>query len=210
MTTSTSPSGFERPGVGALVIGLLVDAPIARGGARRVAALPGRLVIGGLARPRIAAGLDRVARLLDRADMRPDDAVDADIEHLLGDELVHLAAIGRDAHERRDGRREAARLQDLRAVEHVLHAVAQLPDVVGVVLHLEHDAVIGGGADRLRRADLGRRERDKGRLAAFERADRRVEARNVGHLGSSAMVGRLDWRSAGAGAIPPSRATLIK
>ena len=67
-------------------------------------------------------------------------------------------------------------LQDLRAVEHVLHAVAQLADVVGVVLHLEDDAVIGGGADRLRRADLGRGEGDKGRLFVFERADRGVEA----------------------------------
>src|SRR5881227_2305387 len=31
------------------------------------------------------------------------------------------------------------------AVEHELHAVAQGADVVGVVLHLEDDAVIGGG-----------------------------------------------------------------
>src|SRR5712671_381677 len=104
----------ERPGVGALVIGLLVDAPIARGVARRVAALAGRLVISRFARPRIAAGLDRVPRLLDSRDMRPDDAVDADVEHLLGDELVELAAIGRDADDRPARR---ARLPDFTICE---------------------------------------------------------------------------------------------
>src|SRR5205085_7080860 len=53
--------------------------------------------------------------------------------------------------------------------------------VVRTVLHLEDDPVIGGAGDRLRRADLGRREGDKGRLAAFEGADRRVEAWKFGH-----------------------------
>ena len=41
------------------------------------------------------------------------------------------------------------------AVEHVLQAVAQGADVVGAVLHLEDDAVIGRRADRLRGAGLG-------------------------------------------------------
>ena len=54
-------------------------------------------------------------------------------------------------------------------------------DVVGVVLHLEHDAVIGGGADRLRRADLGRGEGDEGGFALFQGADHAVEAGCFSH-----------------------------
>src|SRR5207248_4366586 len=137
------------PDVGPFVIGLLVKAPITRSVARRVTALPRRLVILGFARPRVAAGLNRVPRLLDCRDMRPDDAVDANIEHLLGDELVHLAAIGRDTDERRDGRREAPRFHDLRAVEHVLHAVPQIADVVWIVLHLEDNSIIRMYSDQL-------------------------------------------------------------
>jgi hypothetical protein len=74
------------------------------------------------------------------------------------------------------GATAGARLPDFR-----IWAVAQLPDVVRVVLHFEHHAIVGGGADRLRRADLGRREGDESRLVAFEGADRRIEAWDVGH-----------------------------
>jgi len=94
----------QRPDIGALVIFLLRQPPIARRGGGSVAALAGGLVIGRRARARIAAGGYCVQRLLDRADMRPDDAVDAMVEHLLGNPLAGLAAIGRNAHERRHRR----------------------------------------------------------------------------------------------------------
>src|SRR5262249_40867844 len=173
--------GVQGPGVGAFVIGLLVETPVTRRVAGRIAALPRRLAILGLARPGIAAGLHGIPPLFDRRDLRPADAVDPDIEHLLGYKLVHLAAIRRDAHEGRDHRREAARFHDLCPVEHVLHAIAQRADVVGVMLHLEDDAVIGRRSDRLRGADLWRREGHEGRLAAFKGADRGIEARDIGH-----------------------------
>ena len=102
--------GIERPDVGALVILLLGDAPVAHRRGRAVAADAGRLVERLVLQPRIAAGGDRVIGLLDIADMRPDDAVGAEIEHLLGLELRLLAAVRRNAHERRHGRRERARL----------------------------------------------------------------------------------------------------
>jgi hypothetical protein len=109
--------------------------------------------------------------------------------------VVQLAAIGRDAHHRRHGRREAAGFQDLRAVEHVLHAVAQRADVVGVVLHLEDDRVIGRRGNRLGGADFGRRKGDESGLALGQRADRRVEAGDVGHRcflsSGSGAFGRL-------------------
>ena len=45
----------------------------------------------------------------------------------------------------------------------------------------QYDAVIGRRGNRLGGADLGRREGNKGRLAAFEGTDRRVEAGDFGH-----------------------------
>ena len=47
--------------------------------------MPGRLVARRRLQARIAAGGDRVIGLVDRADMRPDDAVGAEIERLLGE-----------------------------------------------------------------------------------------------------------------------------
>ena len=137
--------------------------------------------MGGGARARIAAGGDRVQRFLDGADMRPDDAVDAVVEHLLGDPLARFAAIGRDPHERRHRRRQAGAIGDLAPVEHVLQAVAQRPDVVGAVLHLEHHTVIGGRAHRLGDADLRRGEGGEGGFARFQGPDHAVQAGCFGH-----------------------------
>jgi hypothetical protein len=55
--------------------------------------------------------------------------------------LVHLAAVGRHPHERRDARRERTRFQDLFAIEQKLQAAAQDVDVPWVVLVLEDDGV---------------------------------------------------------------------
>src|SRR5262249_38609579 len=154
-----------RPGVGARVVFLVGQPPIARGRARRVAALAGWVVVLGLARARIAAGLHGVARILDRGYVRPYDTIHADIQHLLGDPLAFLAAVGWDTHERRHRRRNAARGGDLPPVQHVLQAVAQRPYVVRIVLHLEYHAVIRRGSDGERVADLATGEGNEGRLA---------------------------------------------
>src|SRR4029077_217409 len=70
----------ERPHIGAGIIFLLGQSPIARRRGRRIPALTGRCEIGGFRRTWVAACGDRIAGLLDSADMRPDDAVDALIE----------------------------------------------------------------------------------------------------------------------------------
>src|SRR5271169_3500440 len=116
--------------------------PIARRRRGRIAPLTRRLEILRRAGPRITAGGDCVARFVDGADMRPDDAVDALVQDLLGDPLARLAAIGGDAHERRHRRSQCPSLQDLPAVQHVLETVAQCADVVWAMLHLEHHAIV--------------------------------------------------------------------
>src|SRR5205085_11228910 len=107
--------GIEWPHIGAGVIFLLRQPPIARRRRGRIAALTSRLEILRRAGPRITAGGDGVARLVDGADMRPDDAVDALVQDLLCDPLARLAAIGRDAHERRYRGSQRPSLQDLPA-----------------------------------------------------------------------------------------------
>ena len=100
---------IERPDVGARIIFLLGEAPVAHRRGRAVAADAGGLVERRRLEPRIAAGRDRVAGLVDGGDVRPQHAVDAEIERLLGEPLVVLAAIRRDAHHRRHrGRKRAA------------------------------------------------------------------------------------------------------
>ena len=94
----------QRPDIGALVIFLLGDTPIARRLHRAVTANSYRFVERLVFQARIAAGSDRVIGLFDGTDMRPDDAVATQIQRLLGEELVLLDAIGRDARGGRDGR----------------------------------------------------------------------------------------------------------
>ncbi len=74
---------------------------------------------------RIAAGGDRVGGLLHGRDVRPHDAVAADVQRLLGMQLRHLDAVRRDADHRRDRRATEPDLAICAAVEHVLQAVAQ-------------------------------------------------------------------------------------
>lgn len=109
--------------------------------------------------------------------MRPHDAVDTLVEDLLGHPLAGFAAIGRDAHKRGHRRRERAGAHDLPAVEHVLQAVAERADIVGPVLHLKDDTVVGRAVDGLRDADLRRGKGHKARFALLQSPDHAIEAR---------------------------------
>src|SRR5215470_14006648 len=171
----------ERPDIGAPVIFLLRQTPVARRSGRCIATLARRLEIGRRMRARIAASGDRITRLFDGADMRPYDAVHPLVQYLLRDPLADLAAIGRNAHERSHCRRQRAGLDDLATIEHVLQAVAQCADVVWPVLHLEHDAVVRRGSYRLGHSDFRGGEADEGGLALLQRGDYTIEARYLGH-----------------------------
>jgi hypothetical protein len=109
--------------------------------------------------------------------MGPHDAVAAQIQRLLGEELVHLHAIGGDARHGRHGGSGRAVLQDLPAIEQILQAVAQGADVPAIVLAFEDDAIIF----RLLKLDgdrgLAGGEKRETVLAGFERADHAVKAR---------------------------------
>ncbi len=114
--------------------------------------------------------------------MGPHQSVGADVEHLLGHPLAHLAAVGRNADERGDRRRQGAPLQDLPAVQHVLEAVPEIVDVVGMVLGLEDHPVVGRGGQR--DGPLNRRRGDKrghGGAPLLESADNAVQSRHGRH-----------------------------
>jgi hypothetical protein len=172
---------IERPDVGLAVILLLPESPVARRAGRAVAADAGRLEILRALQPRIAAGRDRIVGLLHRGDVRPDDAVAADVERLLGVPLALLDAVHRHAHHRGHGGAKRAGLHDLRPIEHVLQRVAQRPPVPRIVLHLEHHAVVFRDADRIGGIDLRRGEACERRLPRHECADDSVETRQIGH-----------------------------
>ncbi len=174
--------GGERPDVGLAVVFLLGQAPVAHRGGRAVAADAGGLVERRGREARIAARRDRVAGLVDGGDVRPQHAVDAEVERLLGEPLIVLAAIGRDAHHRRHRRGERAALHERAAIEHVLHAVAQRPRVPEIVLHLVDDAVEFRRAHRDGRLDLGLGERGEGGLAFLPGADDTIQTRKFGHV----------------------------
>ncbi len=169
--------GGERPDIGLAVVFLLGQAPVAHRGGRAVAADAGGLVERRRGEARIAARRHRVAGLVDGRDVRPQHAVDAEVERLLGEPLVVLAAIGRDAHHRRHRGGERGALHQRAAVEHVLHAVAQRPRVPEIVLHLVDDAVELRRAHRDGGLDLGLRERGEGRLALLPGADDTIQTR---------------------------------
>ena len=80
------------------------DAPVPRGSHRSVTTLTSWTIIRCLFRAGIAASSDRVQRVLHRADMWPNYAVDAEVQYLLSHPLAVLSTIGRDAHERRNRR----------------------------------------------------------------------------------------------------------
>ena len=171
------PLRIERPHVGLLVIFLLGEAPITRRRGRTVAADAGGMKERRVAEPRIAAGADRIGRLFDRRDVWKHHAVTAEIERLLGLPLRHLDAVDRHARHRRHARSYRRRFGDLRAVEHVLQAIAQQPSVPRLMLHLEDAAVEFRRADRHRAVDLRGREAGQRMLAGFERADDAVQSR---------------------------------
>ena len=113
--------------------------------------------------------------------MRPDDAIDAKVERLFGLKLRFLRTVGRDTHHGRDRGRRRAGLGDLAAVEHVLEAIPQRPDVPRIVLHLVNDAVVFGRRHRDRGLRIGLAEGRECRLASLEGADDTVQTRNIGH-----------------------------
>src|SRR3984957_2986672 len=94
----------ERPDVGALVVLLLREAPVARRRSRPVAADARRLVERGGLEAGVAARRDRVVGLVDRCDVGEYHPVRANVENLLHEEAVLLLAVGGDSDDRR-GRR---------------------------------------------------------------------------------------------------------
>ena len=113
--------------------------------------------------------------------MRPDDAVDTLVQHLLGDPVAGLAAIRRDTHKRRHRRCQTAGPQDLPAIQHVLQTVPQCADVVWTVFHLEHYAIVRRGVYRLGNSNFRRDKTDEGGLTLLQGANHAVETRCFGH-----------------------------
>src|SRR5574341_356869 len=172
----------ERPDVGAFVIFLLRQSPIARRARRRVAANPRRVVARRGREARIAAGADGVPGLFHRAYMRENNAEHADIEHLLGDPTIHFNAVRWNAHDRRHRGSERGAVDKLAAVEHELERLAQPRKVERRVLHLEGDAVELGARHGNGVFNIDGRERDKSGLALFEGFDYTVKAGYVWHV----------------------------
>src|SRR6266516_1055705 len=110
----------QRPDVGAAVIFLLGQSPVTRGASGRIAADAGRVVKRSLCEARITAGADGIRGFFDAAHVGKNDSKDADVQHLLGNPLIHLAAVGRDSHHRRYLGSEGSARDDLAPVEHVL------------------------------------------------------------------------------------------
>src|SRR5215471_3085931 len=110
--------------------------------------------------------------------MRPHNSVNTLIEDLLGDPLADLSAIGWNPHKRGHCRRQAAGAQYLPTIQHELQTIPQRADIVGPMLHLEDDTVVGCGVNRLSCCDLGRRKCYESRLALLQGSDHTVQSRN--------------------------------
>src|SRR5262249_2833476 len=167
----------ERPDVGAVVIVLLRDAPVAHRLRRPIAADALRLVERLVLEPRIAAGCNRVVGLLHARNMRPHNAVGAEVERLLGMELGLLRAVRRYTYHRRYRWCHRAGLGDLPAVEHVLQAIAQRADMPRIVFHLIDDALVLRRRPRDRGLGVGLAERRERRLAGLQGFDHAIETR---------------------------------
>ena len=82
---------IERPHVGAVVVFLLRQTPVAHRAVRAVAAQTGRMIVGPVLHARIAAGGDGAVGFINARNMRPHHAIGAGVEHLLGRPLRLLA-----------------------------------------------------------------------------------------------------------------------
>src|SRR5262249_58219672 len=98
-------------------------------------------------------------------------------------------AVRWNSRKRRDRRSKRSRLRDLAPVEHVLQAVAESADIVGIVLHLVNHGVVFRGGERDCRFDVGRRESRQRMPALFQRADHAIEPRKFSHSFPPSMAG---------------------
>jgi hypothetical protein len=103
--------------------------------------------------------------------VRENNSKDADIEHLLGNPLIFLSAVGRHTDHRRDRWREAGPFDDLPSVEHKLKRLAQPWKIERRVFHLESDAVELRACHGHGAFDIHRRERNESGLTVLEGFD---------------------------------------
>ena len=171
----------QWPNVGLGVVFLLAQAPVPRRANGSVSPNPWRIVIFLLRHARISAGSNGVPCLLHGANVGKDDAIDAYVQHLLRDPLVHLAAVGRDTHHRSDRRSKRTAVQNLPPAQQVLESVSEGHSVEGAMLHLEHDAVVVRATQRGRRLRVGRAESREGSCAFLKSPDYAVKTGRICH-----------------------------
>ena len=97
-------------------------------------------------------------------------------------ELRLFNAVGRNAHHRRDVRRERTGAGDLTAIEQVLQSVAQRRRIPRIVFHLEDDAVVVGRAHRDRAIAVCLGKRRERSLPGFQSSDNGIQARQFTHV----------------------------
>ena len=166
--------GCERPCVGACVVVVRAETEVAGGGT--CARAPEAAWFRGRVGVRIPTSRHRGAGLFDGLHVRPHDPIRALVERLPCHPRIDLVAGGRDAHQRRDRRREGPPLPDLTAIEQELEELADSGGRVRLVLHLQDHTVVRPAARFDRVADPGRRERDERGIAPVERGHDPIQA----------------------------------